>query len=92
MRPLQPDDPAARQIAVALIEDDPVMGQSIMDWFSVRGYRSCWFRTGGEALADLPAWQPHIVVSDIRLPDMTGEDVHARLAPAVGSLSTGQPE
>lgn len=74
---------SARDIRVALIEDDPVMGQSIMDWFSVRGYRSQWFRAGGEALAQLPAWQPQIVISDVRLPDMTGEDVHTRLAPTL---------
>jgi DNA-binding NtrC family response regulator len=64
---------------VALIEDDPVMGQSVADWLGVRGYRLAWLRTGAEATARIPALRPDVVICDIRLPDMTGEDVHAAL-------------
>lgn len=31
---------------VALIEDDPVMGQSVADWLAVEGYQASWFRSG----------------------------------------------
>jgi DNA-binding response OmpR family regulator len=63
---------------VALVEDDPVMGQSIVDWLELHGYRVAWLRTGTEALSRLGALRPDLVVCDIRLPDTTGEEIHAR--------------
>jgi DNA-binding response OmpR family regulator len=65
---------------VALIEDDPVMGQSVADWLAVEGYRTSWFRTGGEAVRALARQAPDAVICDIRLPDMSGEEVHRALA------------
>ncbi len=78
--PPQPD-PAPH---VALIEDDPVMGQSVADWLAVEGYRTSWFRTGGEAVRALSRQAPDAVICDIRLPDMNGEEVHRALAMACG--------
>lgn len=69
---------------VALIEDDPVMGQSIVDWLAVEGYAVRWFRSGAEALRALPQHRPDILLCDIRLPDMTGEAVHQAIASAGG--------
>jgi DNA-binding NtrC family response regulator len=66
---------------IALIEDDPVMGESLIDWFNVEGYRTTWFRTGRDALNGLRLIQPDIILCDIRLPDMTGEDIHRAIAP-----------
>lgn len=56
------------------------MGQSMVDWFEVEGYRTVWLRSGRDALATLAGIGADIVVCDIRLPDMTGEDIHASLA------------
>jgi DNA-binding NtrC family response regulator len=67
---------------VALIEDDPVMGQSIVDWLGVEGYRVRWFRNGAEAVCSLPQLDPDMILCDIRLPDMTGEAIHGALAAA----------
>lgn len=78
--PSQPD-PAPH---VALIEDDPVMGQSVADWLAVEGYRTSWFRTGGDAVRTLARQAPDAVICDIRLPDMSGEDVHRALAVPCG--------
>jgi DNA-binding NtrC family response regulator len=69
---------------VALIEDDPVMGQSVADWLAVEGYRTTWFRTGCEAIRSLSRRVPDAVICDIRLPDMNGEEVHRALATACG--------
>jgi DNA-binding NtrC family response regulator len=74
--PPQPD-PAPH---VALIEDDPVMGQSVVDWLAVEGYRTTWFRTGREAVRALSHEPPDAMICDIRLPDMSGEEVHRALA------------
>jgi DNA-binding NtrC family response regulator len=68
---------------IALIEDDPVMGESLVEWLNVEGYRTIWFRTGGEALQGLKATQPDAILCDIRLPDMTGEDIHRAIAPTI---------
>ena len=64
-----PPEPAP---LVVLVEDDPVMGQSIADWLAVRGYRHTWLRTGSEAAERIPSLQPDILICDIRLPDMSG--------------------
>jgi DNA-binding NtrC family response regulator len=65
---------------VALVENDPVMGQSIVDWLAVEGYRVRWFRSGAEAIGGLKQGRPDILLCDIRLPDMNGEAIHAALA------------
>jgi DNA-binding NtrC family response regulator len=80
--------PPPREAAplVAVIEDDPVMGQSVVDWLAVEGYRTRWFRTGGEAIAALPDAGADAIICDIRLPDMSGEDVQRALAPRCGGL------
>jgi len=74
-------DPAPH---VALIEDDPVMGQSVADWLAVEGYRASWFRSGSEAVNALSRSAPDAVICDIRLPDMNGEEVYRALALSCG--------
>ena len=74
-------DPAPH---VALIEDDPVMGQSVADWLAVEGYRASWFRSGSEAVYALSRSAPDAVICDIRLPDMNGEEVYRALALSCG--------
>ncbi|MFZ4808523.1 MAG: sigma-54-dependent transcriptional regulator [Hyphomicrobiaceae bacterium] len=70
---------------LALIEDDPVMGQSIVDWFTVEGYRTVWWRNGQDALAAFSQARPDAVLCDIRLPDMTGEEIFRELGARLGS-------
>ncbi|MGF1650870.1 MAG: sigma-54-dependent transcriptional regulator [Hyphomicrobiaceae bacterium] len=60
---------------IALIEDDPVMGQSLVDWLRIEGYRTVWWHNGRDALAGLSRHKPDVLLCDIRLPDMTGEDI-----------------
>ncbi|MBK4722053.1 sigma-54-dependent Fis family transcriptional regulator [Azospirillum sp. YIM DDC1] len=77
---MPPDPPAAAEAPgtapiVAVIEDDPIMGESLVDRLALEGYRPVWWPTGGEALAALAGVRPDLVVCDIRLPDMNGEDL-----------------
>jgi DNA-binding NtrC family response regulator len=65
---------------IAIVEDDPIMGESLVQWLTLEGYRAEWWKTGAEALQRLPAADPDIIVCDIRLPDMSGEDVFRRTA------------
>ena len=60
---------------LGLVEDDPIMGQSLVDWFKVEGYRVLWWRNGTDALTALSSVRPDLLLCDIRLPDMTGEDI-----------------
>jgi DNA-binding NtrC family response regulator len=67
---------------VGLVEDDPVMGGSIVQRLELEGWDVTWWQTGGEAVADLGrvASDLDLVVCDIRLPDMSGEAVFEALA------------
>ncbi|MEP9386763.1 sigma-54 dependent transcriptional regulator [Mesorhizobium sp. KR9-304] len=67
---------------VGLVEDDPVMGGSIVQRLELEGWDVTWWQTGGEAVAELGrvASEFDLVVCDIRLPDMSGEAVFEQLA------------
>jgi len=66
---------------VAIVEDDPIMGESLIERLSLEGYRPIWWTTGGEALAALRTMVPDLLVCDIRLPDMNGEELFRTAAP-----------
>ena len=67
---------------VGLVEDDPVMGGSIVQRLELEGWDVTWWQTGKEAVDALPidASAFDIVICDIRLPDMSGELVFTELA------------
>ena len=65
---------------LCLIEDDAIMGESLADRFQLEGFELDWFRTGGEASHALEQRAYDVVVSDIRLPDLSGEDLFTALA------------
>jgi DNA-binding NtrC family response regulator len=64
---------------LALIEDDPIMGESLAQRLRLEGAKVEWWRTGGEALAHLSQSPADVVICDIRLPDRSGEDVFRTL-------------
>ncbi|MFZ2099857.1 MAG: sigma-54 dependent transcriptional regulator [Oricola sp.] len=66
---------------IGLIEDDPVMGGSIVQRLELEGCAVRWWHTGREALqANGKAFGDlDLVLCDIRLPDMDGEEVYRSL-------------
>jgi DNA-binding NtrC family response regulator len=60
------------------------MGESLIQWLGVEGYRAEWCRTGSEAVQGLARAKPDIVICDIRLPDMSGEEVFRAAARTLG--------
>jgi DNA-binding NtrC family response regulator len=58
---------------IHLIEDDLIMGESLVDRFEIEGYQVQWSQTIEEASAMFGATQFDAVVSDVRLPDGSGE-------------------
>jgi two-component system, NtrC family, response regulator HydG len=59
---------------IGVIEDDPVQGGTLTHRLQLEGYRPLWWRTGEEALEGLCTTRPDLVICDVRLPDMSGED------------------
>lgn len=58
-----------------LIEDDEILGRSLEQRFRLEGYRVRWAQSAAQARAVLDDGGADMVLSDIRLPDGTGEVV-----------------
>lgn len=72
---------------IGVIEDDPVQGGTLTHRLELEGYTPIWWRTGQDAIEGLCTTRPELVICDIRLPDMSGEDVFLRVLPQLGSKS-----
>jgi DNA-binding NtrC family response regulator len=70
---------------VAVIEDDPVMGASLIQRLELEGYAPVWWQTGGDALAALKLQRPDLLICDIRLPDMSGEEIFRQALSELGT-------
>ena len=66
---------------IGIVEDDLVVGGTLAHRLELEGYTPLWWRTGQEALDGLRAHRPDLVVCDIVLPDMNGEDVFLQALP-----------
>ena len=65
---------------IGLIEDDPIMGESLVQSLTLEGCHVDWWQTGDEAMRGLRATSPDLVVCDIRLPDVRGDQLFRTLA------------
>ncbi len=65
---------------LCLIEDDAIMGESLADRFGLEGFGVDWYQSGAEALRALAARHYAAVISDLRLPDIPGDEVFRALA------------
>ncbi len=59
---------------ILLIEDDPAIGESLVDALETNGFRAAWHTTGGQGLAHARAANPSLILLDVRLPDGSGFD------------------
>jgi DNA-binding NtrC family response regulator len=66
-----PDD----RWSIAIVEDDPIMGESLQRGLELEGWRVVWWRAGSEALRCIMRETPDLVLCDIRLGDISGEEV-----------------
>ncbi len=73
--------PSPDRARIAVVEDDPIMGESLIQRLDLEGYDTVWWQTGRDALHGLRQRRPDLVVCDIRLPDMSGEDVFHGILP-----------
>jgi DNA-binding NtrC family response regulator len=72
-------------LSIAVIEDDPIMGESLNQRLELEGYRVEWWRTGKDALAGIDGAEPDLVICDVRLPDISGADIFRRVAADPGA-------
>jgi DNA-binding NtrC family response regulator len=68
------------QPIICLIEDDEIMGESLCDRFVLEGFRMDWLHTGQEGLNAIGNKNYDLIISDIHLPDLNGEEVFTRLS------------
>ena len=74
------------QSLIGVVEDDPVMGGTLVHRLELEGYNAVWWRTGQQALDGLRTARPDLVVCDIRLPDISGEQVFLSGLPHLGGM------
>lgn len=67
------------KLRVLVVEDDLDGAESLMLLLQLWGYESRGCTSGGEALALAPNFEPHVILTDIGLPDMTGWELAQRL-------------
>lgn len=71
--------------AIGLVEDDPIMGESLVQRLSLEGAEVSWWRTKAEALIGLARRRHHAVICDLKLPDGTGEDIFVEAVKSEGA-------
>jgi DNA-binding NtrC family response regulator len=74
-----------RQPMIGVVEDDPIMGESLVQRLELEGYRVSWWRSGEEAVTHLREATCQVLVCDIRLPDMDGEQLFRRALANLGA-------
>ncbi len=74
---------------LGLIEDDPIMGESLVQRLQLEGASVRWWRNCADALRDLSASRTQgctaAIICDIRLPDGSGADVYRSVARKSGT-------
>ena len=70
---------------IGIIEDNTTMGDSLVQRLELEGYTPLWWQSGQEALEKLFTARPDLVVCDIVLPDISGEEVFLRALSRLGS-------
>jgi DNA-binding NtrC family response regulator len=66
-------------IRVCLVEDDPIMGEALVQRLELEGFAVVWHRTGEEGMRALAADVADLAIIDVNLPDLCGADIFSRL-------------
>ena len=72
---------------ILVIEDDPAIGQSLLDGFKHHGFHADLLKTGSSGVEYAQKHSPHLILLDIRLPDGSGFDICRQMR----SLGLRQP-
>jgi two-component system catabolic regulation response regulator CreB len=64
---------------VLIVEDEPGIADTLQYALRTEGFEPAWVATGEEALAQVKAQMPALVILDVGLPDTSGFEVFKRL-------------
>jgi two-component system OmpR family response regulator len=64
---------------VLIVDDERFIAQALMLRLRAAGYEVRWAPDGASGIAAAGEWRPHVIVLDIRMPDMDGFEVNRRL-------------
>lgn len=64
---------------ICLVEDDPIMGESLVERFQLEGFKVDWHLDANAARAAILANDYAVVVSDVRLADLNGDALYLQL-------------
>lgn len=81
---------------ILVVEDEPALREIVADIFFAGDHDVRAVATGAGGLGMLKSWRPEIVIAELALPDIRGEEV-ARVAAAMGRrpwivLISAEPE
>ena len=62
-------------VNILLVEDDPSVAASVIDGLEADGFQVTHVATGSEAISSVKAKQPELVLLDLGLPDIDGQQV-----------------
>ncbi len=65
---------------IGLVEDDQIMGESLVQRLALEGVTVKWWQRGRDAVREIPNSMLEAIVCDIRLPDLNGESVFREAA------------
>jgi DNA-binding NtrC family response regulator len=71
---------------ICLIEDDAIMGEALLDRFTIEGFACDCHKTGRSAQQALARKHYDVVICDIQLPDINGEDLFVQLSAGEATL------
>ena len=66
-------------LQICLVEDDDIMGESLVDRFELEGFHCDWHKSAMSAAGVLNEKRYDVVVSDICLPDRNGDELFEQL-------------
>ncbi|TKT82528.1 sigma-54 dependent transcriptional regulator [Aquamicrobium sp. LC103] len=73
-----------RTAHLLIVEDDAILGGAITQRLKLEGFEVTWARSCAEAIAALKRRRPDFVLSDIVLPDGSGEELYRGAQPYLG--------
>jgi two-component system C4-dicarboxylate transport response regulator DctD len=65
--------------SVMVVDDESSIRSAVEQWLSLSGFEVQLFSRGDECLAQLPAHFPGVILSDVRMPGMTGLELLAEV-------------
>ncbi len=68
--------------SVYLVDDDPDLRDGLTKWLAEAGYQARAFASGEAILKAYPQLAPGCIILDMAMPDMSGLELHRRLAAA----------